>query len=64
MLIYGTAKDQNGSPYYLVKNSWGTDNLYKGTWYVSAPFVELQTLDILVHKDAIPQTIKAKLGLK
>ena len=23
MLIVGTAKDQDGSPYYIVKNSWG-----------------------------------------
>jgi aminopeptidase C len=64
MLIYGIAKDQNGKAYYMVKNSWGTDNKYKGTWYVSKPFVEYKTMNILVHKDAIPKEIAKKIKLK
>lgn len=64
MLIYGKAKDQNGTPYFMVKNSWGTDNKYKGTWYASESFVAHKTINILVHKDAIPKDIKKKLGLK
>jgi aminopeptidase C len=63
MLIYGTAQDQNGTLYYLVKNSWGTDSPYKGVWYASAPFVAYKTLTIVVHKDAIPKGIRKKLGL-
>ena len=35
MQIYGIAKDQNGTEYYMVKNSWGTTGDYKGIWYVS-----------------------------
>ena len=64
MLIYGTAKDQNGTTYYLVKNSWGTDNKYKGTWYASVPFVQYKTVSLVVHKDALPKQIKNKLGVK
>ncbi|MDR1764231.1 MAG: aminopeptidase [Dysgonamonadaceae bacterium] len=64
MLIYGTAKDQNGSKYYLVKNSWGPAGTYKGTWYASVPFVEYKTISIVVHKDAIPKDLQKKLGLK
>ncbi len=64
MLIYGTAQDQNGTKYYMVKNSWGTDNKYKGTWYASEAFVALKTINIMVHKDAIPTNIKKKLGIK
>jgi aminopeptidase C len=63
MLIYGTAQDQNGTKYYLVKNSWGTDNPYQGTWYASVPFVEYKTISIVLHKDAIPSGLRKKLGI-
>lgn len=64
MMIYGIAKDQTGKKFYMVKNSWGTDNKYKGTWYVSEPFAAYKTMNIVVHKDALPKAIKTKLGLK
>ncbi|KAA6301794.1 MAG: hypothetical protein EZS26_002103 [Candidatus Ordinivivax streblomastigis] len=64
MLIYGIAQDQNGANYYMVKNSWGTNSPYKGIWYASVPFVAYKTMDIVVHKDAIPADLKKKLGIK
>ena len=64
MHIYGIAKDQNGTNYFLVKNSWGETGSYKGVWYVSDTFVRYKTLNICVHKDAIPKDIKKKLGIK
>lgn len=63
MVIYGTAKDQTGKKFYLVKNSWGETGKYKGTWYVSEAFVAGKTINIVVHKDAIPAAIRAKLGI-
>jgi len=63
MHIYGKAVDQNGKPYFIVKNSWGTAGDYKGIWYVSESYVRYKTMDILVHKNAIPAHIRAKLGL-
>ena len=64
MIIYGIAKDQNGKEYFMVKNSWGETGKYKGIWYASKSFVAYKTLNILVHKDAIPKHIAKKLGLK
>ena len=64
MLIYGIAKDQTGKKYYMVKNSWGTDSEYKGIWYASEAFVSYKTMSIVVHKDALPNTIKSKLDIK
>lgn len=64
MLIYGLAKDQNGKEYFMVKNSWGTKSKYKGTWYASKAFVAYKTMNILIHKNAIPKEIAKKLGIK
>lgn len=63
MLIYGLAKDQNGKKYFMVKNSWGTDNKYKGIWYASEAFVAYKTMNILINKAAIPADIRKKMGL-
>jgi Aminopeptidase C len=64
MLIYGIAKDQTGKKYYMVKNSWGTNSKYNGMWYASESFVSYKTMNIVVHKDALPAAIKNKLGIK
>ena len=64
MHIYGLAKDQNGTNYFMVKNSWGETGKYKGIWYASDAFVRYKTLNIVVHKDALPKDIKKKLGIK
>ena len=64
MHIYGIAKDQNGNKYFMVKNSWGETGKYKGLWYASDSFVRYKTLNIMVHKNAIPKEIKKKMGIK
>ena len=64
MLIYGLAKDQNGKQYFMVKNSWGLAGKYKGLWYASEAFVAYKTMNIVVHKNAIPKEILKKLNIK
>ena len=63
MHIYGLAKDQNGREYYMVKNSWGATGEYNGTWYMTKAFIAARTMDFLVNKNAIPKSIRRKLGL-
>ncbi len=64
MIIYGKAKDQLGNNYFLVKNSWGVTGNYDGTFYASEAFVRYKTMNIVLHKDALPKNIKKKLGIK
>lgn len=63
MHIVGTAKDQTGKEYYIVKNSWGEKNDYKGYIYVSKPYVLYKTTAILLHKKAIPSDLRDKMSL-
>ncbi|PID62417.1 MAG: aminopeptidase [Ignavibacteriae bacterium] len=64
MHIVGLAENQEGTKFYYTKNSWGTkDRKYDGYWYMSESYIKLKTVAIMVHKDAIPQTIKDKLGI-
>ena len=62
MVIVGTAKDQNGTIYYKVQNSWDTVKPYDGFWYFSKPFVAYKTTDLMVNKKALPKDIAKKLG--
>lgn len=63
MQIIGTATDQDGNPFYKIKNSWGTDNKYNGFFYASKSYVAYKTTSIMVNKHAIPKKIREKLGL-
>lgn len=64
MVIMGRAVDQKGNRYFKVQNSWDTNQLYEGYFYCSEAFFLGKTMNIMVHKDAIPAHIAKKMGLK
>ena len=53
MLIYGKAVDSEGTPYYLVKNSWGDSGPYHGIWYMSRDYMALNTTYIFLNRHAL-----------
>lgn len=64
MHITGLFKDQYGTFYYKTKNSWNADsNTLGGFLYMSDAYCRLQTVAVMVHKDAIPKAIRKKIGL-
>jgi bleomycin hydrolase len=63
MHIVGLFKDQNGTKYFLVKNSWGTSNYPEGYLYVSEAYFKLKTINIYVHKEGVSPAMKKKLSL-
>lgn len=66
MHLTGIYKDQNGTTFYKTKNSWGTGRNEElgGYLQMSRSYVEMRTISILVHKDAIPKAIREKLNIK
>ena len=64
MHITGIANDQNGTKYYITKNSWGPEsNAHGGYLNMSENYVRAKTLFIMVNKNSVPPAIKTKLGI-
>lgn len=64
MHVTGLVEDQNGTKYFIVKNSWGESNEKDGYFFASFPYVRYKTLNIQVHKDVLSKDLKKKLGIK
>jgi len=64
MHLTGVVEDERGTRYYVTKNSWGTDrNEFEGYLNMSNSYIRLNTVAILVHKEAIPAKLAKKMGL-
>lgn len=63
MHMTGVVKDQNGAKYYITKNSWGDSGKFGGYLNISESYSKAKVMFIMVHKDAIPEAIKSKLGI-
>ena len=51
MCIIGRAHDRQGHPYYIAKNSWGTDNPFGGMMYISRDYIRMKTIAIVINNE-------------
>lgn len=64
MHVVGLSEDEKGQIGFYTKNSWGANsNDFGGYLNLTEDYVRLKTVAIMVHKDAIPETIRQKLEL-
>ena len=65
MHLVGITTDSKEGRYYITKNSWGEEsNEFGGKLNMSDAYMMLNTIAIMVHKDAVPKNIADKLGIK
>lgn len=50
MCIVGLAHDQFGERYFIMKNSWGTNNRYHGLMYMSLDYFKMKTISVVMTK--------------
>lgn len=62
--LAGKGTDAGGKKWYYLKNSWGTWlSRYKGYLYMNENYFRMKTVILFVHKKALPQALKKKLGI-
>ena len=62
-IIGSTNTLNNNNEYYKVQNSWDTNQVYDGYFYVSKAFFRAKTMDIYLNKAGVPAKIGKKIGL-
>jgi len=63
--LVGIGRDDSNNKWYYLKNSWGTwVNEFKGFLYMSEEYFKLKTVVVMVNISALPEYLKAKLGVK
>lgn len=61
MHVLGKATDQNGTNYYIIKNSWGERGPHSGYLYMSEAFFRIKTVSVTIHQEALPNAIAKAL---
>ena len=55
------AMDDQGKPYYKVKNSWGPQGDYQGIWYMSRDYMMLNTTYLFLNRNALPESLRKQV---
>ena len=64
MHITGIEKSKGGKEFFIVKNSWGQSGPYRGYVNVSEAYFAMNTISLIVPKQAIDPALLLKLGIK
>lgn len=65
MHVVGIAEDEDGNLFYYTKNSWSEQHgPYNGYDYISENYIRAKVNAITIHKDALSQEMKDKLGIR
>lgn len=62
MHLVGSARDQFGTKYYIIKNSWGEIGEYGGYLYMSEAYFKMKTISVTVNENVLPTSIAQKLA--
>lgn len=61
--LIGLAHDQDGRKYYIIKDSVGKHLGMYPKEFLSENYIRAKVIAVMVHKNGIPASIKARLGL-
>jgi bleomycin hydrolase len=62
--LAGIGRDNKNKKWYYLKNSWGTlYSRYKGFLFMDENYFKLNTVIMMVNRQALPKSLKDKLGL-
>lgn len=63
MHITGKVQDQTGKVYYKAKNSWSARSGQNGYYYMSIPYMQLKSISVMLHKNGLTDSTRARLNL-
>ena len=61
MHIIGKVRDESGKLFYKCKNSWGTSFGLDGCYYISASYMRMKSIYVMLHKDGLMEATKCRL---